>query len=74
MSNDDLTKEPRTVYGLAMGERGYQVGKDGVTAIEPIDVTGQMAYVPWFNVWCGQALVCKVNAAHVHIVEYVPSN
>jgi hypothetical protein len=74
MNNDDLTKESRSVYGLAMGELGYRVGKDGITAIEPIDVNGQMAYVPWFNVWRGQTLVCKVNAAHVHIVEYAPSN
>jgi hypothetical protein len=75
MNNDDLTKESRSVYGLAMGEGvGYQVGKGGITAIQPIDVTGQMAYVPWFNVWRGQTLVCKVNAAHVHIVEYAPSN
>jgi hypothetical protein len=74
MNNDDLTKESRSVWGLALGETGYQVGKDGVTAIEPIDVTGQMAYVPWFNVWRGQTLACKVNAAYVHIVEYAPSS
>jgi hypothetical protein len=75
VNNDDLTKEPRSVWALLMGEAmGYQVGRDGVTAIQPIDVTGQMACVPWFNVWRGQTLACKVNAAYVHVVEYAPSN
>lgn len=74
MNNDDLTKEPRSVMGLSMESGHYRVGKDGVTAIEPIDVTGQMAYVPWFNVWREQTLACKVNAAYVRVVEYAPSN
>ena len=75
MNTDDLTKESRSVWGLSMDGGGhYQVGKDGVTAIQSIDVTGQMAYVPWFNVWRGQTLACKVNAAYVMVVEYAPTN
>ena len=72
--NNDLTKESRSVWGLEIQSRRWQVGKDSVTAIEPIDVTGQMAYVPWFNVWRGQTLACKVNAAYVTVVEYAPTN
>jgi hypothetical protein len=71
--NDDLTKESRSVAALRLeGDWCYRIGKDGVTAIEPIDVSGQMAYVPWFNVWRKLTLVCKVNAAYVRVVEYAP--
>jgi hypothetical protein len=73
-NTDDLTKEPRTVLGLSMPNNDtFHVGNDGIAAIQPIDVTGQMAYVPWFNVWRGKTLVYKVNAAHVAVVLYAPN-
>lgn len=74
MSSNDLTTEPRTVRALRFphGQYIYEVGSNGVTAIEPVDVAGQMAHVPWFNVWRGETLACKVNAAHVAVVQYAP--
>lgn len=65
-----ITKESRLVIGLQMDGGYHHVGSDGVTAIEPYDEVGQMAYVPWFNVWRGETLYCKVNAAHVVSVQY----
>lgn len=74
--SDDLAKESRSVWALRFphGQYTYEVGHNEVTAIQPIEVTGQMAYVPWFNVWRGQTLACKVNAAHVAVVLYAPEN
>lgn len=71
--NDEITKRPETVRALyLLGDYMYAVGDNGITAIQPYDEVGQQAYVPWFNVWRGQSLWRKVNAAHVSSVEYEP--
>lgn len=69
-----ITKEPRSVWSLALdlAQVSYTVGKDSVTAIEPYDEAGDMAYVAWFNVWCGETLYTKVNSRFVSRVFYAP--
>lgn len=68
--SDVITKNARIVKRLVLQERDYEVGYDGITAIEPYDEYGQMTYVPWFNVWRGAELWCKVNGAFAQVVEY----
>jgi hypothetical protein len=69
-----ITKESHTVKSLALdlAQTNHTVGKDGVTAIEPYDEPGDMAYVAWFNVWRGQTLYAKVNSRFVSAVFYEP--
>lgn len=70
-TSNEITKRPEIVHALYLtNDVWYTVGGNGVTAIEPYDEVGQSAYVPWFNVWRGQTLWLKVNAAHVRTVEY----
>ena len=69
--SSQITKRPETIRALYLTDDvRLTVGGNGVTAIEPYDEAGQGAYVPWFNVWRGQSLWLKVNAAHVRSVEY----
>ena len=70
MGFTEITKEQRPVLVLIMESRSWVLGVNGITKIEPYDETGEMACVPWFNVWQGERLICKVNAAFVHRVEY----
>lgn len=66
-----ITKRPEMVLMLYLSCGDvYAVGGDNVTAIEPYDEYGEMSYVPWFNVWRGAELWCKVNGAHVSTVTY----
>lgn len=67
---EPITKNKRTVRRLVLEERDYEVGYDDISAIEPYDEYGQMTYVPWFNVWRGTDLWCKVNGAFAQVVEY----
>lgn len=41
-----------------------------VTRIEPYNEAGQGAEVPWFRVWDGDKLVCRVNASSIAVVWY----
>ena len=71
MSSNAITKRPEQISRLRLSNGdGYAVGGNGVTAIEPYDEYGEMSYVPWFNVWRGETLWCKVNGAHVSTVQY----
>lgn len=45
------------------------VGKEGVTSIVVVPVTGEGAYVPWFEV-VRNGRTSRWNAAHVEGVEY----
>lgn len=66
-----ITKRPEIVVALH-GSYGAlaRVGEYGVTAIEPYDEYGEMSYVPWFNVWRGEVLYFKFNAAQLTSIEY----
>lgn len=65
-----LSKDTRPIYSIVMQIHAHQVGKDGVTNISVVDETGEMAYVPWFEVWRSDKLYVRVNAAYVHEVYY----
>lgn len=67
-----LSKDTRPIYSVVLSGpvMGHQVGKDDCTRISAVDENGEMAHVPWFEVWRGDALYCRVNAAHVAEVYY----
>lgn len=67
-----LSKDVRPIQSLVMFEaqNAHEVGRDGITRISVVDETGEMAYVPWFEVWKGDALYCRTNAAYVSEVYY----
>ncbi len=48
----------------------HRVGENGVTRISVFDENGEMAHVPWFEVWKGNALYARVNAKYVCEVRY----
>ena len=47
----------------------YMVGAVGVTSIVVSMENGQMATVPWFEVWKGNSLFAKYNGASILGVE-----
>lgn len=69
-----LQHDEREIASIHIGPEqieGYVVGHNGVTRISVYMELGQMAMVPWFNVWSGDEVICRVNAAFVSTVEYV---
>ena len=63
--------EVKAIYMPSDGG-GWQVGSRGVSRIVVSMEYGQMAGVPWFNVWTANDahLMAKVNAAAVEFVEF----
>lgn len=49
---------------------GAAVGTNGVTRIEAYTENGQLALVTWLMVWKGDFLAMRLNAAHVHEINY----
>lgn len=50
----------------------YTVGHDGVTKIEAIEENGEMAPVPWLEVYKREEVVMRSAARH-WIIEYAAS-
>lgn len=67
-----IMKDPRAISAIyAPGEgSSWMVGATKITKIEPYEENGQMAPVLWFEVWKGDHLFVRVNAAHVECVTY----
>lgn len=68
-----LAKDTRPICQLVIGDdmqSAITVGRYGVTRISAVDEHGEMAYVPWFDVWKGEALYCRVNSKYVGQVLY----
>lgn len=73
MNHTMLSKDTRPIQTIFIGDdyqRRHDVGQYGVTKITAVDETGEMAYVPWFEVWRGDALYVRVNSAFVGEVYY----
>lgn len=70
MNHTMLSKDTRPIYGLTLQIASHWIGSDGVTRISAVDENGEMAHVPWFEVWRGDKLYARVNAAHVNEVYY----
>lgn len=73
MRLDQDTRPIQSAWTIGMGEgtdTGAAVGYKGVTAIKPYLENGQMAGVPWLEVWKGDFLYCRLNAAHLLEIEY----
>lgn len=68
-----LSKDTRTICQIVINA-DYQcsqtVGRYGVTKVSVFDEHGEMAHVPWFEVWKGNALYARVNARFVSEVLY----
>lgn len=68
-----LSKDTRPIYQIFIADdyqRFHRVGTYGVTRISAVDENGEMAHVPWFEVWKGDALYARVNSAFVGEVYY----
>lgn len=68
-----LSKDTRPICQIVIGgdvQMSHTVGRYGVTKISVVDENGEMAHVPWFEVWKDDALYCRVNAAYVSEVLY----
>ena len=67
----DDTREIKSVWWHPGG--AFAVGSCRVTKIEAYREAGQGGYVPWFAVWKGDDLLCRVNGAVIAGVEYAPN-
>lgn len=47
------------------------VGRHDVSKITVAEETGEMNYIPWFEVWKGEALYSRVNSKYVSEVLYL---
>jgi hypothetical protein len=65
-----LSSDTRPIKSIILGRTFHKVGEDDVTRISVFDERGEMSMVPWFEVWKGDRLYCRSNAAHVHEVYY----
>lgn len=68
-----LSKDTRPICQIVLDadyQSAHTVGRYGVTRISAVDETGEMAHVPWFEVWKGDALYSRVNSAYVSEVLY----
>ena len=51
-------------------ESALHVGTDGITRIEAYKEAGEMGYILWFAVFCGEDLMKRVNGKYVTLVNY----
>ena len=56
----------------APDETGATVGYSGVTSIKPYEENGEMAAVTWLAVYKDDALVKRLNTAHMAEITYFP--
>ncbi len=61
---------PITMLVFPGGDSYWQVGACDITRIVAYAEAGQSGYVPWFAVYAGEAIMQRVNAAHVEDVRY----
>jgi hypothetical protein len=69
-----LTNDTRAICQIVLNadyQASHTVGRFGVTKISAVDENGEMARVPWFEVWKGESLYARVNAKYVSEVLYV---
>jgi hypothetical protein len=68
-----LSSDTRAICQIVLNadyQNSHTVGRFGVTKISVFDENGEMAHVPWFEVWKGEALYARVNAKYVSEVLY----
>jgi hypothetical protein len=68
-----LTNDTRPICQITINadyQNAHTLGRYGVTKITTVDENGEMAHVPWFEVWKGDALYSRVNAKYVSEVLY----
>lgn len=73
MKHTALSKDTRPIHSICLAgdpQLNHTIGRYGVTKISVVDEHGEMAYVPWFEVWKGDALCARVNANFVSEVYY----
>lgn len=65
-----LSKDTRPIRSIKLANNWHKVGEDEVTRISAVDENGEMAHVPWFEVWKGSRLYARVNSRFVSEVFY----
>jgi hypothetical protein len=68
-----LSKDTRPIVSIILDadyQTTHNVGRYGVTKISVVDENGEMAHVPWFEVWKDDALYARVNSKYVSEVLY----
>jgi hypothetical protein len=75
----DFTKDDRPITSISAGDKRWKVGSannapHNVTKIVAVNVVGEMAYVPWFQVYCyGSELpMIVIRGGACERVEYGP--
>ena len=73
MNHTMLSNDTRPICQIVMNadhQTAHTVGRFGVTKISAVDETGEMAHVPWFEVWKSDVLYARVNSKYVSEVLY----
>jgi hypothetical protein len=68
-----LKEDYRPIMGVYFPEdcsNGYTVGREGVTRIDVAMENGQYEAVPWFEIYIGEKIVARLNAAFITQVTY----
>jgi len=66
-----ILSDKRPIESVCMSDdSGWQVGRSDITKIVPYAEPGQGAFVPWLEIWRGDHLIVRVNAATVSSVHY----
>ncbi len=67
----DDTKEIEWIVEGTGEEAGFwKVGRLEITKIIPVQVSGEMGYVTWFEVYKGNKLFWRVNQSFVSSIKY----
>ena len=66
-----MIDDTREIADIFDGEAFWRVGgSSGITKIEVYEENGEMAAVPWFALWAGDAIKCRINAARITGISY----
>jgi len=49
----------------------YKVGTSGVTKIVAYGEPGEYCLLPWFAIYKGDTIMCRVNAAAIETLEHI---
>jgi len=74
LTSAGIRDDDRPIMKLAFpGDEGsyHMVGACGLTRIVAYSENGQGASVPWFALYRGDALIGRINAAHIEGVYYI---
>lgn len=62
--------DPRTITTVSVDGYSWNVGQNGITRIVVYQERGEMSYVPWFAIYCGEMITERINGKMVMGVQY----